>query len=110
MIDETFKKIEKRISGAQGLKTESREELRDLLETLRGEVTHLSKTHPEHSESIAGFADISSLEAVKANQQPELLKPALEGLEASVMEFENDHPKLAQLVNRISLMLSNMGI
>jgi len=110
MIDETFKKIEKRITGASGLKSESREELQDLLETLRDEVTQLSKTHPEHSESIVGFTDLSSHEAVKAKQQPELLKPALQGLEASVMEFENEHPKLSQIVNRISLLLSNMGI
>jgi len=110
MIDETFKKIEKRLSGAQGLQDASREELKSLLGTLRDEVTELSKTHPEKSQSIAGFADLSSHEAVKAEQEPELLKPALQGLEASVMGFENEHPKLTQLVNRISLLLSNMGI
>ena len=110
MIDETFNKIEKRITGAEGLPDDSRKELAELLTTLRGEVTELSKTHPEHSQSIAGFADISSLEATKSNQQPELLKPALQGLEASVVEFESEHPKMTQLVNRISLLLSNMGI
>lgn len=110
MIDDTFKKIEKRISGASDIPDDSRQELAELLTTLRDEVTALSKTHPEHSESIAGFADISSLEATKSKQQPELLKPALQGLEASVMEFENEHPKMTQLVNRISLLLSNMGI
>jgi len=110
MIDETFRKIEERIGSAPSMQEETRQELKRLLGTLHEEVHTLSETHPEHSASIAGFADISSHEAVKSQQKPDLLKPALQGLNASVMELENEYPELFQLVNRISMLLSNMGI
>jgi hypothetical protein len=110
MIEDTIGKIEARIQGADAVKEERRQELLQLLATLKSEVAELSKTHGEQAESIAGFADISTHEATRAEQNPELLKLSLEGLGSSVQEFEESHPRLVQIVNGISNTLSNLGI
>jgi hypothetical protein len=81
-----------------------------LVGTLKSEVAALSKTHGEQAESIAGFADLSTHEATRAEQNPRLLKLSLEGLGSSVKELEDSHPRLVQIVNAISNTLSNLGI
>jgi len=70
----------------------------------------LSKTHAEQAESIAGFTEVSAREATREQQNPQLLKLSLEGLNSSVEEFENSHPKLVHIVNSISTTLANLGI
>jgi hypothetical protein len=110
MIEDTIGKIEARVQSADSIKEERRQELLQLLGTLKSEVAELSKTHGEQAESIAGFTDISAHEATRAQQNPHLLKLSLQGLSSSVKGFEESHPRLAQIVNAISNTLSNIGI
>ncbi len=110
MIEDTIGKIEAKIQGAEAIKDDRRRELLDLLGTLKSEVGKLSATHGEQAQSIAGFTEISTYEATRAKQNPELLKLSLEGLGSSVQEFEGSHPRLVQIVNAISQTLSNLGI
>jgi hypothetical protein len=113
MIEETIKMIEARIKeSAKPDKAgdESMAELAGLLGRLKNEVAELSKTNAEHAESIAGFAKISAHEATRREQNPELLELSVKGLASSVEGIESSHPALVELVNRISVMLSNMGI
>ncbi len=110
MIDDTIGKIQARIEGAETIKEDRRRELLELLGTLKSEIAQLSQTHEEQAESIAAFADISTREATRTEQNPELLQLSLKGLDSSVGEFEKTHPKLVQIVNAISSTLSNLGI
>lgn len=110
MIEDTLAKIEARLQSTESVPEEKRRELQQLLATLRGEVAALSKTHAEQAESIAGFAERSTAEATREQQNPRSLELALEGLGSSVEEFESSHPKLVQIVNTISQALSNLGI
>lgn len=110
MIEDTIEKIEARLQHADSLPEDKRAELRQLFATLKAEVAKLPRTHAEQAESIAGFADISTHEATREQQNPELLKLSLSGLSSSVEEFEKSHPKLVQIVNAISNALSNLGI
>jgi hypothetical protein len=110
MIEDTIGKIEARIQGAEAVKEERRQELLQLLGTLKSEVAELSKTHGEQAQSIAGFTEVSAHEATRAERDPELLKLSLEGMGSSVRGFEESHPRLVQIVNTISSMLSNLGI
>lgn len=110
MIQETLAKIEARIRKVAALKGENKDELLHLLSTLKSEIAELSKTHSEQAQSITGFAEVSTHEATRAERDPELLKLSLQGLSASVREFETSHPKLVEIVNSISLMLSNSGV
>ena len=110
MIEDTIEKIEAKLQSAEAIKDDRRHELIQLLGTLRAEVAELSKTHGEQAQSIAGFAEVSTHEATRAEQNPHLLQLSLEGLSSSVNELEKSHPRLVQIVNAISNTLSNLGI
>ncbi len=110
MIEETIGKIEAQIRSADAIKDDRRRELLDLVGTLKSEVANLSRTHEEQAQSIAGFAQVSTHEATRTEQNPDLLKLSLQGLKSSVQELEETHPRLVQIVNSISNTLSNLGI
>jgi hypothetical protein len=110
MIRDTISKIENKLRSAGSLSQDGRRELLSLVATLRQEITELSKTDADQAQSIAGFAETSTHEATRLEKKPELLKHSLTGLEASVEGFEESHPNLVQIVNRICTTLSNIGI
>jgi hypothetical protein len=110
MIEDTIGKIEARIQGTDSVKEDRRQELLQLLGTLKTEVAQLSKTHGEQAKSIATATEASTHEATRADQDPEVLKQSLEGLDSSVQGFEESHPRLVEIVNNISRTLSNLGI
>jgi hypothetical protein len=110
MIEDTIGKIETRIRNAEAVKEDRREELLELLGTLKSEVADLSKTHSEQAQSIAGFAAVSAHEATRRERNPKLLKLSLEGLRSSAGGFEGSHPRLLRIVNAVSNTLSNLGI
>jgi hypothetical protein len=110
VIKERITQIETRIEKAESLNDVKKKELLDLLSTLKIEVSELSKTHAEHSQSIAGFTEVSIHEAIREEKNPQLLKLSLEGLSTSVEGFESSHPKLVGIVNSICQTLSNIGI
>jgi hypothetical protein len=110
MIEKTIGEIEAKIRGADSVSDARKRELLQLLGTLKSEVGTLAKTHDEHARSIAGFAHVSAHEATRKEQNPESLQHSLAGLRSSAEGFEQSHPKLVQIVNSISNMLSNLGI
>ncbi|HLH56919.1 MAG TPA: DUF4404 family protein [Verrucomicrobiae bacterium] len=110
MIEDTIGKIEAKVQSAEAIKDDRRRELLQLIGTLKSEIAALSKTHGEQAESIAGFAELSTHEAIRTEQNPQLLRLSLQGLSSSVDELEKSHPRLVQIVNAISNTLSNLGI
>jgi hypothetical protein len=110
MLEDTLSKLETRIQNAGPLHDENRAELLHLIGQLKSEVASLSKTHEEQAQSIAGFAELSTHEAMRESKNPEALKHSVGGLVSSVDELETTHPQLVALVNRIATTLSNMGI
>ena len=110
MIRDTIGKIEERLRGAESVNDENRAELLKLLATLKAEVSDLSETDAEQAQSIAGFAAVSTHEAIREDKNPELAELSLKGLSSSVQGFEESHPKLVQAVNSICTTLSNLGI
>jgi len=110
MIEKTISEIETKISVAESVSPERRRELLQLLATLKTEVAELSKTHEEQADSIAGFTQLSTHEAMRSEQNPRLRELSLKGLRSSVDDLEQSHPHLTQIVNRISQTLSDWGI
>lgn len=110
MIEKTISEIETKIGGTDSVNAERKQELLKLLGTLKTEVAALSKTHGEQADSIAGFAQLSAHEATRVDQNPQLRELSNQGLLSSVEGFEQSHPKLVQIVNRISKTLSDLGI
>ena len=110
MIEETIKNIESRLQETGSLKEEDRAELLKLLGLLKAEVSNLSETSKEHAKSIAGFTQVSAHEATREDRNQKLVTLSLEGLSSSVQGLENSHPRLVEIVNRMAVMLSNIGI
>jgi hypothetical protein len=54
--------------------------------------------------------DASAHEATRTEKKPKLVEASLSGLTASVEAIEASHPKLAEVVNQIAVVLSNMGL
>jgi len=110
MAQNTIEKIEEKIRQNSALAEESKTELLSLLATLKPAMTELSQTQAEHAESIAGFMERSTHEAMRRQKNPTLHRLAIEGLSASVKGFEASHPQLVETVNYIAHVLANMGI
>ena len=110
MIKKTIGEIEAKIQSADAISDDRKRELLQLLGTLKSEVCTLEKTHDEQAKSIAGFAQVSTHEAMRTKQNPQSLHHSLQGLRSSVDGFEKSNPKLVQIVNAISNTLSNLGI
>jgi Domain of unknown function (DUF4404) len=110
MIHETLAQIKKKIEKSESVKDENKKELMDLLSVLQSEIEQLSETDQDHAESILGFAQTSTHEAIRKNKDPNLQKISLDSLQASVHGFESSHPRLVEIVNSISTALSNLGI
>ncbi|MBA4389525.1 MAG: DUF4404 domain-containing protein [Syntrophus sp. (in: bacteria)] len=110
MIKTTIANIENKIKRNASIHDKEKEELLNLLTGLENEVSELSKIDSEHAESITGFTQTSTHEATRKDKNEQLLTLSLKGLTSSVDELETSHPKLVEIVNRISHMLSNMGI
>lgn len=110
MVDETLAKIEARIRASDSLDEARKGELLELIGQLRREVGALPPSHAEQARSITGFAEVSTHEATRERRNPRLLGHALEGLRASVTEFEESHPNLVRIVNAICNTLSGLGI
>jgi hypothetical protein len=110
MIRDTLDKIEARLQQAESLKPETRAELAQLVSTLKHEVSQLYETHGDDAQSITGFAQVSAHEATRGEKNPRLLQLSIDGLSKSVAGFEQSHPKLVQIVNRICETLSGLGV
>jgi hypothetical protein len=110
MIENTIGEIEAKINSSSSISDERKQELLKLLGTLKSEVGTLAKTDDEQASSIANFAQASAHEATREKQNAESLELSLKGLRSSVDGFEQSHPRLVQIVNRISQTLSDLGI
>ena len=110
MIRDHLDKIEERLKQSETVKESDKAELLTLLRTLRTEIADLSQTHYEQAESITGFAELSAREATRNEKNPVLLNLSIEGLASSVQGFETSHPRLVEIINTFSTMLSNLGI
>ena len=110
MLKTTIAKIEEKIQRVDSISEANKTELLNLFATLKEEISGLSETQREEAESITGFTQISTHEAIRQEKNPQLLKLSLEGLKSSVNGFETSHPKLSETVNSLCHTLSNMGI
>ena len=110
MITENLKKIETRIQDSKSISGDKQDELLALLDNLKKEINLLPDGNSESVESMAGFMEVSTIEAMRSEQNPQLVNLALEGFASSSREFESSHPNLTNYVNRICDMLSNLGI
>jgi hypothetical protein len=110
MEKNTLENIEEKIRTYDVLSEEKKSELLGLIAKLKTEISGLSESQAEHAESIVGFMERTTHEATRKQKNPKLLELSIDGLSASIKEFEVTHPRLVEQVNGIATMLANMGI
>ena len=110
MLAETLAKLETTVRESKAIQADKQAELVRLLTTLKSEITTLEHTHAEHAESVVGLAERSVHEATRQPKDPQSADSALQELAESVAELEVSHPQLVNVVNAISVLLSNIGI
>ncbi len=110
MIPETLAQIEARVRQAGSLSEDNKAELLKLLAALRTEIGDLAQTKSDEAHRIAAIARISTEAAIHDQTNPELVKQSLDRLASTVSEFEESHPRLVEVVNRIATMLAGAGI
>ena len=108
MIQDRIAKIEATLSNSN-IPAETRQELLGLLAELKAEVTPLAATHEAEAQNITQLTD-DALRGASEGEKSDETTLALEGLTATVRDFEASHPRLVQIVDRLALTLSNMGI
>ena len=106
----SLKDVEMTIRQSDAIESDKKAELLRLLSTLQSEIVALEPAHAEHAARVVGFTERSMHEAIRQTKDPQLIALATQGLSASVEELEVSHPQLVQVVNAISMLLSNMGI
>ncbi len=110
MIDDRLEQIEAKLQAASNIPDETKTQLLALIADLKKEVGALAGTHQAQAQAIAHYADVTTQEVTRPGNEPEKVGAALEGLTGSVSGFETTHPKLTQIVNRLAVTLSSVGI
>lgn len=110
MLSERLAQLETTLRDNATIPEATRQELLGLLAGLKAEVTPLVSTHGESAREITGSAESAVQTSLQREAQPEHAAQAVEGLAASVRQFEATHPRLVEIVDQLALTLSNLGI
>ena len=110
MIKETISRIEQEIKSSESLSSERREEILELIDNLKQEMQSMGEANDEDVRTVVSYTETSIREAMRKEQNPELLHHSLQGLSLSVKRFEVSHPKLVGVINNIGHSLSTLGI
>jgi Domain of unknown function (DUF4404) len=110
MISETLSQIEARIRQTGSLTEANKAESLKLLTALRTEISDLARTKSDEAHRITAIAGMSTEAATHDQTNPELVKQSLDRLASAVSEFEESHPRLVEVVNRMAAMLACSGI
>ncbi len=103
MIEETISKLEARLKSSSALPTASRDELLQLLGTLKQEVADVAKAHGGDTEHIIGYTPVRA-------DAPSRSEPLNDQLRNFVASVETSHPQFVQILNRITEILADLGI
>ena len=101
MIEDTIHTLEARLQSANGLTHDQRRELEGLVATLKAELSTLPN---------AGPTGMGAAVVKRQKHSPQSVREALDDLNAALAGQEAQHPKITELVNSLSLLLSNTGI
>jgi len=102
--------IEKKIESTSQIDAKIKEDLLDLMRSLKTELTDLKEVNPNGAHNIADKTQVPAEKVLNPENKKNELQKDIDGLQETVEEFEVSHPKLVQVVNRICMMLSDIGI
>ncbi|MDD5697441.1 MAG: DUF4404 family protein [Victivallaceae bacterium] len=102
--------IEKEIRETSQLDARIKEDLLDLMCSLKTELSDLNKIRPDTAQDIADKTQVSTKQLLASGGEPAEFRENIAGLRGTVEEFEASHPKLVGIINHLCMMLSDLGI
>ncbi len=102
--------IEKKIKAASQIDAKIKEDLLDLIRSLKIELAELKEIHSTTAHNIVEKTQASAEQILISDKKQDELQENIDALKETVTEFEVSHPKLVQVVNRLCMMLSDIGI
>ncbi len=78
------------------------------INTLKDSINNTADISPERKAELIAMLD--DVQAKLPNAEKAELEQSTDKMKHLVNEFESNHPELAELINRVSLMLSNIGV
>ncbi len=109
MTEDTIARIEATLKNS-ALEAAEKQQLLQLVESLRRELRSLPQERAEKGASVAAFAEVAAREAVRKEKDPEMLDYATGGMAKALQNLGKDHPGLTRVVNQICDFLSGTGI
>ena len=107
-MDSTLKNIKQKIASLDSVSIDDRAELNVLVENLHQE---LSTMAVDDSVKAAKVGDVVQSTADRALQgDVETVQTTIDDFSSSIGKLEVTHPKLTDIVNRICMMLADIGI
>ena len=102
--------LETKIKSTSQIDDAIRNDLLDLMRSLKTELADLKEVHPDTAHNIADKTRVSTEQILSSSNKQGELQENIDGLQVTVEEFEVSHPKLVQVINRLCMMLSDIGI
>ncbi len=103
MIEETISKLEARLKNSTAMPVQSRDELLQLLGTLKQELSDLNKAHGGDTEHIIGYTPVPASPPSRPGSEPVDVRNFVASVQTS-------HPQFVSILNRISEILADLGI
>ena len=96
MIEKSFKKIQERINNNEKLTLSQKKELLNMLDELQNNIQDVEKIDGRAAQSLAAAMADNGVSSVHGSEL--------------IGEFEVKYPLVTQTINRICIMLSDIGI
>ncbi|MCI7643850.1 MAG: hypothetical protein MST10_05805 [Lentisphaeria bacterium] len=96
MIEKSFKKIQERINNNEKLTLSQKKELLNMLDELQNNIQDVEKIDGRAAQSLAAAMADNGVRSVRGSEL--------------IGEFEVKYPLVTQTINRICIMLSDIGI
>ncbi|MCF6176393.1 MAG: DUF4404 family protein [Victivallaceae bacterium] len=107
-MDSTLKNIKQKIDSLESVSTNDKTELNALVENLHEELSAIASTDLDKASKVGSVVQTTADKALQGDAQT--VQSTIDDFSTSIETLEVTHPKLTDIVNRICMMLADIGI
>ena len=107
-MDSTLKNIKQKIASLESVSTGDKTELNALVENLQQELSTLASNDSAKAAKVGDMVQTTADKALQGDAQT--VQTTIDDFSNSIEKLEVTHPKLTDIVNRICMMLADIGI
>jgi Domain of unknown function (DUF4404) len=107
-MDSTLKNIKHKIASLESVSSKDKAELDALVENLHEELSSIASTDHNKASKIGDVVQTTADKALEGDALT--VQSTIDDFSTSIEKLEVTHPKLTDIVNRICMMLADIGI